>query len=154
MELDKIEELLEKYFEATTTEAEEKSLRSYFSQKKVAPHLEQYAPLFQYFSNAREERLTKQVTLPPTATDSSRNLSGRGATKRYLYRWISVAAVAVLMFGIYFGKSYHDRKQAEYAYQETKKAFDLLAQNFGRGTEKMAYLKEFEVTKQKIYNND
>ncbi len=154
MELDKIENLLEKYFEATTTEAEEKSLRSYFSQEKVAPQLEQYAPLFQYFSNAKEERFTKQVSLPPKAIDTSGYLLGRGGTRRYLYRWISVAAVAALMFGIYFGKSYHERKQAEYAYQETKKAFDLLAQNFGRGTEKMAYLKEFEATKQKIYNKN
>jgi hypothetical protein len=30
----------------------------------------------------------------------------------------------------------------------------LLASNFSRGTEKVAYLKEFEVAKQKIYNNN
>lgn len=154
MELDKIEKLLEKYFEATTTEAEEKYLRAYFSLEKVEPHLEKYASMFQYFSNAKEERFTKEVPLPVNARVSSRYLSGRDGIRRRLYRWISVAAVAVLMVGIYFGNSYHERKQAEYAYQETKKAFDLLAENFGRGTQKMAYLKEFESTKQKIYNND
>lgn len=149
MELDRIEKLLEKYFEATTTEAEEKALSTYFSQEKVAPHLEQYAPMFQYFSNAKEERFTKEVPLPAKTSNNY-----RVGTRRHLYKWVSVAAVAVLMFGIYFGKSYHERKQAEYAYQETKKAFDLLAENFGRGTEKMSYLKEFEATKQKIYNKD
>ena len=154
MELDKLERLLEKYFEATTTEAEEKYLKAYFLEEKVAPHLEQYAPMFQYFSNAGEERFTKPVSLPIGASDSSRYLWGRGGDKRHLYKWVSVAAVVVLMFGLYFGKTYQERKQAEYAYQETKKAFDLLAENFSRGTEKMIYLKEFEATKQKIYNND
>ena len=40
------------------------------------------------------------------------------------------------------------------AYQETKKALSLLATNLGKGTEKVAYLREFEETKQKIYNKN
>lgn len=139
MELDNIEKLLEKYFEATTTVAEEKELQTYFSQESVATHLEQYKPMFNYFSNAKEERYTKQVPLKP---------------RKNYYKWISIAAVAVLTFGIYFGNEYQEKKQAEYAYQETKKAFELLATNFGKGTEKVAYLQEFETAKQKIYNNN
>ncbi|WP_431121717.1 hypothetical protein [Flagellimonas flava] len=139
MELDNIEKLLEKYFEATTTVAEERTLQAYFSQKEVASHLEQYKSMFNYFSMAKEERYTKQVPLKP---------------RRNYYKWLSVAAVVVLTFGIYFGNEYQERKQAEYAYNETKKAFELLAENFGKGTEKVAYLQEFEVAKQKIYNND
>lgn len=139
MELDKINKLMEKYFEATTTVAEEEVLREYFLNEKVAPHLEQYIPLFQFFSRAKEEQFTKQVPLKP---------------RKYLYRWLSVAAVAVLVFGIYFGKNYQEKREAEYAYQQTKKALTLLASNFSRGTEKVAYLKEFEVAKQKIYNNN
>lgn len=139
MELDNIEKLLEKYFEATTTVAEEKELQTYFSQESVATHLEQYKPMFSYFSSAKEERYTKQVPLKP---------------RKNYYKWISVAAVAVLTFGIYFGNEYQEKKQAEYAYQETKKAFELLATNFGKGTEKVAYLQEFETAKQKIYNNN
>ncbi|PRX54428.1 hypothetical protein [Flagellimonas meridianipacifica] len=139
MELDRIENLLEKYFEATTTIAEEKILKQYFSQENIEPHLEQHRPMFNYFSVAKEERFTKQVPLKP---------------RRNYYKWMSVAAVAILTFGIYFGNQYRERKQAEIAYQETKKAFELLAENFGRGTEKVAYLQEFEAAKQKIYNND
>ncbi|MEZ4808855.1 MAG: hypothetical protein R2819_00730 [Allomuricauda sp.] len=139
MELDNIEKLLEKYFEGTTTVAEERTLGAYFSQENVATHLVQYKPLFNYFSIAKEERYTKQVPLKPRVN---------------YYKWLSVAAVAVLTFGIYFGNQYQERKQAEYAYNETKKAFELLAENFGRGTEKVAYLQEFEAAKQKIYNNN
>ncbi|TFG79090.1 MAG: hypothetical protein E4H26_00755 [Flavobacteriales bacterium] len=143
MESDKIETLLEKYFEATSTVAEEESLRTYFSGHAIAPHLEQYAPMFQYFSKAKEERFTKKVPTPKPIWH-----------KQAIYRWISVAAVAVLLFGVYFGREYQERKDAEYAYAETKKALDLLAQNFSKGTEKVAYLKQFEKTKQKIYNEN
>jgi hypothetical protein len=65
-----------------------------------------------------------------------------------------VAAVAVLIFGIYLGKNYQEQQKAEYAYNQTKEALRLLAENLDRGTEKMAYLNEFEATKQKILNNE
>ncbi|MGB5227005.1 MAG: hypothetical protein WBN55_01990 [Eudoraea sp.] len=139
MELDKIQKLLEKYFEATTTVEEEKQLRDYFSQDSVAPHLEQYAPMFAYFSIAKDERFTKQVPLKPRVS---------------YHKWISIAAVAVMVFGIFFGNDYREQREAEFAYSETKKALNLLAQNLERGTEKVAYLNEFEQTKQKIYNNN
>ncbi len=139
MELGNIEKILEKYFEASTTVAEERTLREYFAQDSVAPYLEQYRPMFNYFSIAKEEKYTKQVPLKPRVN---------------YYKWLSVAAAVVLTFGLYFGKEYQERKQAEYAYQETKKAFELLAENFGRGTEKVAYLKEFDQAKEKIYNNN
>ncbi|MGB5555439.1 MAG: hypothetical protein WBM83_12325 [Flavobacteriaceae bacterium] len=146
MESDNIEKLLEKYFEATTTVAEEETLRTYFSQKNVATHLAQYVPMFQYFSQAKEERYTKEIPLPKAK-----------APKKNMYQWLSVAAVAVLMLGIYFGNDYRqqrlEQEQAQLAYQETKKALNLLAENFSKGTEKVAYLNEFETTKQKIYNN-
>jgi len=139
MELDRIEKILEKYFEATTTVEEEKQLRDYFSKDSVAPHLEQYAPMFNYFSIAKDERFTKQVPLKPRVS---------------YHKWISIAAVAVIAFGIFFGNDYREQIEAEYAYSETKKALNLLAQNLERGTEKVAYLNEFEQTKQKIFNNN
>jgi hypothetical protein len=143
MELGNIEKLLDKYFEAKTTVAEENLLREYFTGEKVAPHLEQYSPLFGYLSQAKEERFTKQVPLKP---------------RMYHYRWISVAAAVILAFGIFFGpeqyQDYQEQKQAEIAYNETRKALSLLASNLERGTTKVAYLNEFEQTKQKIYKND
>lgn len=139
MESDRIEILVEKYLEASTSIAEEKELRAYFSQESIPAHLKEYAPMFQYFSIAKEERYTKPVPLK---------------TKRINFKWVSVAAVAVLMFGVYFGNEYQKQKEIDYAYSETKKALNLLASNFNRGTEKVAYLNEFENAKQKIYNNN
>ena len=145
MELDNyIEKLLEKYFEATTTASDEKELRNYFSQDAVAPHLEQYRPMFNYFSIAKEEQFTKQVPL--------------NTRKRINYGWISAAAAVVLAFGIYFGpdqyRAYQDKREAEFAYQETKKALNLLAENFGKGREHVAQLNEFAVAKSKVFNQN
>lgn len=146
MELDKtIEQLLEKYFEAETTVAEEEQLRNYFNTKEVAPHLVQYQSMFNYFSIAKEEQYTKQVPLK--------------TRKKINFGWMSTAAAVLIAFGIYFGNYQIEQRkteleQAEYAYQETKKALDLLATHFGKGTEKMAYLNEFEVAKSKVFNQN
>ena len=86
MELDRIEKLLEKYFDANTTVAEEEQLKEYFTKAEVAPQLKQYAPMFTYFSEAKDERFTKQVPLKPSVN---------------YYKWISIAAVAVMVFGIF-----------------------------------------------------
>jgi hypothetical protein len=140
MELDNIEKLLEKYLEATTTVAEEETLRNYFSQDSVATHLEQYSPMFQYFSKAKEERYTKQLPLAPTVVSSRRNY----------FKWASVAAV-VLLFGMYFGKSYMVEQtntlEEEYTQEEiaqAQEAFKLLAFNFNKGAEQLSHLNEFE----------
>ncbi|OQD43453.1 hypothetical protein [Croceivirga radicis] len=150
MELDKkIEVLLEKYFEANTTLAEEKLLRDYFAQDTIAEHLEAYRSMFGYFNKAKVDVYTKQVPLKPR-----RNVN---------FRWLSVAASVIVVIGLYFGqlgyRNYQEQKQLEqeqarYAYQQTKKALNLLAENFGKGTQKMAYLKTFEVSKDKIYNEN
>ena len=95
MELDRIKSILEKYFEASATEAEERELRDYFLSDAVSPELEMYIPMFSYFTQAGKERSVREVPLK---------------TKRnsYSYRWISIAAVLTLMFGMYFGKQVRD----------------------------------------------
>ena len=65
----------------------------------------------------------------------------------------------LLAFGAYLGNEYREeklreREQALVAYNETRKAFALLAENFNKGMEKAAYLNEFQTTKEKIYNYD
>jgi hypothetical protein len=148
MELDNIEKLVEKYFEATTTVAEEEILKRYFTQENAATHLEQYAPMFQYFSKAKEEKFTKRL---PMAHASS-------ISRRSIYKWMSVAAVVVLMFGIYFGGSLIKSDDAmtledQYTQEEiasAQEAFQLLALNFNKGAEKIGYLSEFEKTTHKF----
>ncbi|MDP5081517.1 MAG: hypothetical protein NWP87_02590, partial [Winogradskyella sp.] len=83
MVLNSIEKLIEKYHNAETSLKEEAQLKAYFASDAVAPHLEHYKPLFNYFSKSKQEQYTKDVPL--------------NTKKTKLYQWISVAAVAVLM---------------------------------------------------------
>ena len=161
MVLDNIEKLIEKYENAETTLQEEQQLKDYFSQETVAPHLEMYRPMFMYFLHTQNEQFTKDVPLKPEKT-------------RTLYKWISVAAVAVLMIGAYltFPRGATDPTPDQIAaLEETKKAFAMLSSNFkkgtdnmdalglmsesfNKGTENIAYLGEFSSTTNKIFKNE
>lgn len=148
MESDNIEKLLEKYFEATATVAEEESLKRYFSQDNVAEHLEAYAPMFQYFSKAKEEKYTKQLPLA----------QNKLSLKKSIYKWLSVAAVAVLIVGIYIGTDIGKDDEVvaledHYTQEEiaaAQEAFQLLAMNFNKGAEQIGYLGEFEKNTKKF----
>jgi len=134
MESHNIEKLLEKYFEATTTVVEEETLRNYFLQESVATHLEQYRPMFQYLSHAKEERFTKQVPIN----------TGR---KKQLFRWVSVAAVALLFIGVYFTRTTEESLEDIYTQEEiaaAEEALSLLAMNFNKGTDQFEHLEEFD----------
>ena len=163
MVLAEIEKLIEKYENAETTLQEEQQLKHYFSQETVAPHLEVYKPMFEYFLVNQEEQFTKDV---PLKTKSS-----------FIYKWISVAAVAVLMFCIYTQigsgpKTIEDLSPKELmAYNQTVEALDLvssqltkgtenmtalnlMSSNFNKGTENISYLEEFSSTTNKIFNTN
>jgi hypothetical protein len=161
MVLNKIEHLLEKYDNGETTLKEEQQLRAYFAQNDVAPHLESYRVMFQYFANTKQEQFTKDVPLQ---------------TKKYtLYKWISVAAVAVLMMTAYFQMNQkntladlnHDELMA---YNETVRALNLVSSKlnqgatslsvldfasnqFEKGEEQFNQMSEFSKTTNKIFKN-
>jgi len=141
MELANIEKLLEKYFEATASVQEEETLKAYFLQEQVAPHLEQYLPIFQYFANEQESKFTKDVPLKPR--------------KKY-FKWISVAAILIFLLSIAFtqfkfGKS--DKLEDYPEYAQVKEALMLVSENFNKGASHMNHLTEFENTTNKIFIN-
>ncbi len=163
-----IEKLLEKYDNGETSLQEEQELRAYFSQDKVAPHLESYRAMFQYFTNTKQETFTKDVPLHPD--------SYREKKRSYIYQWISVAAVIVIMFGIFTQfngdqpKSFDElTEEQQLAYNQTKEAFNLLSSKFSegqsnvsvlgvvgtqfeKGAEKIEYVSEFSKATNKILN--
>jgi len=125
MVLNNIEKLIEKYDNGETTLKEEQQLKDYFSQETVPPHLEVYKSMFQYFLYTHEEQYTKDVPLKSKKTYS-------------LYQWISVAAVAVIMLGVYFqmsGPTELEKQEALLAYNQTMEVFNLMSSNLNKGTE-------------------
>ena len=137
MELANIEKLLEKYLEATTSIAEENILRDYFLSDNVAPHLQQYQPLFGYFAASKDEKLTRTIQLK---------------TQKRNWKWLSIAASVVLLVSVYSGyDNYQDRLEAERVYAETKEALNMLSANLNKGSVAIAQLQHFEDTKNKIF---
>ncbi|NRD19776.1 hypothetical protein HNV08_06920 [Winogradskyella eckloniae] len=163
MVLNNIEKLIEKYNNAETTLKEEAQLKAYFLSDDVAPHLEHYKPMFQYFSNSKKEQYTKDVPLK--------------SIKTKLYQWISVAAVTVLMLGLIvpkvLGPSEQDLRDQEMAlatYNQTMEAFNLISlgmnkgktqltnlalvsENINEGVEQASRLEEFNVITNRILKN-
>ncbi|MCI9844073.1 hypothetical protein [Flavobacterium pectinovorum] len=150
MELNRIENILEKYFQGETTIAEEKELKEYFSSLNVAQHLKQYQPIFGYFSQVKEQKLTQEIPLQ---------------TKKQNVGWLSIAASVVVLLGIgtfyYVSDNSTDNVVAkselgtydnpEEALAATQKALALLSNNVNVGIESVHYIKEYEQSKNKIF---
>jgi len=155
MELAKIENLLEKYFEAETSIQEEATLQEYFAQDEVPEHLIQYKEMFNFFSNSSLETSNRTIQLEK---ESKRTIS---------IKWLSIAAMLVFFIGIYsvYQQNETEKEEARLAYMETQKALELISQNlnkgtgaiaqldnFNKGTDAMAQLRIFESTQKRIFN--
>jgi hypothetical protein len=138
MELANIEELVEKYLDATTTLQEEATLKKYFTGDNVAIHLQEYTSLFNYFAIAKEEQFKKTINLD-TKKSKKRNLP-----------WFSAAAAVALLVGLFFGKQqYHEneqRKEAQRIYVQVSKGLTLLSSNLKKGEQAVAVLYAYENT--------
>ena len=137
MVLNNIEKLLKKYENGETSLKEEQVLKNYFSSDTVAPHLEMYKPMFAYFLVNQQEQFTKDVPL------KTKNV--------FNYKWISVAAVAVLLVGIYLKEplksSYNDYAYGTYdnpeeALNEVTKSLAMISNKFNKGAATVNYLNE------------
>ncbi len=160
MVLSELEKLLEKYDLGETSVIEERQLRRYFNEEKVPAHLASYKVMFQYFETTKEEGYTRAISVEKN--------SGK-VKKNHIYQWIAIAAVAILMLGIFIPNMMGNEpartladlnpKERE-AYEKTKEALSMLSSNFNdaassvntlglmssnfkKGTEKVIYVKEF-----------
>ncbi|QEE51190.1 hypothetical protein FUA48_16925 [Flavobacterium alkalisoli] len=142
MELREIELLLDKYFDAETSIAEENQLKMYFSSSNVAPHLEQYRSMFGYFAQAGEQRFEKTIPLK---------------TKKRYVGWLSVAASVVIAFGVFTFINKEPQEDLgtfddpEIALRETQKALNMLSQNVNKGVNSINYLEEYENSRKTIF---
>ena len=142
MELASIEKLVEKYLNAETSLQEEATLKNYFLEGNVAPHLQEYEYLFNYFAIAKDETFTKTIKLEPKKS-KKRNL-----------KWLSVAASVVLLFSVFVGKHKYDenqqRKEAQRIYAQVSKGLELLSSNLQKGENAVATLHTYKNTVNKI----
>lgn len=148
MDSKQIDNLIKKYLDGATSSAEENELRVYFSSPNVAQHLEHYAPLFNYFDQAKSQKFRPELSLPQ-----------KRKRKRDAIIWSSIAASIVFFIGIgYFflvnlhtDSSLGTYENPEIALVETQKALALLSENVNIGIESVRYVDEFETAKRKVF---
>ena len=146
MELKLVEQLLEKYFQAETTIAEEKQLKAYFSSNDVAPHLAKYQSLFGYFETQKGTQFEQKLPLQ--------------SRKQNTVKWIGIAASFVVLFGLATFYFYPSEPKHEdlgtydnpvEAIAATQKALLMVSEQVNIGMESVVYLEEYEKTKKTIF---
>ena len=98
-----IEQLLESYFDCRTTLQEEQILRSFFSQEDVPGHLAEYADLFKYEVEAKEEVLDEkfdQRMLNLIAQDEKQKTCAIRMRTRHFVPFFKAAAVVAIAITI------------------------------------------------------
>lgn len=140
MEDHRIDELLSRYWEGETSLQEEQFLQQYFTSGSVREEHEAFAPLFQFFSHAREDEMEAEIEIPVEEKKEARTRSLRSLN------WIiGVAASLVLLLGVFFSSRndntltqeefvYEDTYDSpELAYEEFKKAMYMVSSKMNKG---------------------
>lgn len=157
MDSNRIEELLQKYWNCETSLEEEEQLRAYF-QSDVPEHLEKTASLFRYFETQ------KNKSLHDAAFDTIvRDKLTVSKTGRLLYNSLRIAAgVAVLIVaGWFVRREIEDAKPVEpvavdtyddpkLAFEETKKALLLISSSFEKAEEQAKKINLFNEAQQEV----
>ncbi|CAA0141688.1 hypothetical protein [Tenacibaculum maritimum] len=139
MELANIEKLIEKYLNGETTLEEETVLKNYFLSEEVAPHLQEYQVLFEYFKVSKEEFCEKEIQLKPNES------------KKKNWKWLSIAASITLLFSIYMGNNYYQQRKIEKQFGQVKEALEMLSVNLKKSDEAIVSLYTYENTVNKIF---
>ena len=134
MELANIEELVEKYLNAETSLQEEVTLKNYFKEGVIAPHLQEYESLFCYFANTKEEIFTKTIQLE-TKKPRGKKL-----------KWLSVAASVAVLVSVFIGSQEYEKYQQEKTFAQVSYALNMLSLNFKKGERAIAKVQTYENT--------
>jgi len=142
MELHKIKQNVEKYFEGKTSLEEEKELKNYFYSQNIVSELLPYRNLFVFFYQEKTTQSDQVFVL---------------RRKSNFKKWFSIAVSVITPMGIaFFMQQPEDLgtfDDPEIAFVETRKALNLIAENINKGKEKVYLLQEYENTKNRIFTN-
>ena len=144
-----IEALLERYYDAQTSEAEEQRLKDFFLHEEVPAHLQAEKEMF----------LQLQATDVPKGLEErlSQSIDRWGKKHRTLrLQWIgSIAASLLLLFGAGWYLQEPPRKDTcatpEEAYMEAQKALVLFSTALNKGMKQMDVLQETTERVEKIF---
>lgn len=155
MAYNNINNLLDKYWEGTTSLQEEQVLHDYFNSDEVSQELKQYQPLFQFFKVEKENQLPNNFEtevlqkLAPTVPKPAK-------IRKLYYNIMKSAAVVLVLVASYFTYSTLDGdtvkhgqsnmivydsnpEDAEAAYAAYRDALKLVSRKIDKGTNKAKF---------------
>ena len=152
MNLQEIKKLLEKFYEGETTLEEEKRLQDFFASDNIPAGLKVFRDQFQYFSDQKEVSLTDREFDRRVMQDirPQRSISGTAGRHFRIRLTIGIAAVVLLMFGIftvferYSGKIEDSYKDPKVAYIEARKIMLFVSNRLNKGTEQLDKVAKFQ----------
>ena len=146
MNTDRINELLERYYEALTTEAEEEELRRFFNEEEVPAHLMSERDLFVQLQAAGDACVVPEgFEEHLSATIDSWAAQEERPKRSHIYRlrWIGGIAASVLVAVAFSWSRYEPARRdtcatPEEAYAEAHDALMQFAQALNKGAEQLA----------------
>jgi len=128
--MNRIDEILEKYFAGSSSLTEEKELKTYFTSQDVKPEHEKYVHIFRAYEKE------KNATYPQNATYTIKRISFK---RRFMYTVSGIAAACLLVitvvrfqantgdYMILKGKRINDPEKArEYANAKLEKSLSVV----------------------------
>jgi hypothetical protein len=163
MDSNKIEALLQKYWNCETTLEEEQQLRQYFQHEAIPEQWKETAAIFRYFEENKKKSLNdvafdnRVMTTVQTPT--------RGKMVKFFYNTMRIAAgVTVLLTATWFVRNevrkttpqeivdtYDDPKLA---FEETKKALLMISKSFGTAETQTKKINMFNEAQEEIKKKD
>lgn len=172
MDFNRIEELLAKYWECDTTLQEEEELKKFFNGPDVPEHLLAYKSLFVYYheekKNGQLDDLFDEEVLKRIEEVKNGSEEKKGKVVSLFYNIAKVAAVVLVVVtaGYFVKQEYVDKKQEvdpyltdtfedpQKAFEETKKALQMISANFKKGREQARKVSVFHEAQEKAKDID
>jgi hypothetical protein len=162
MDLDKIDSLLQKYWNAETSLEEEQQLREFFAREPVPENLKETASLFRYFEQQ------KRLGVDDLAFDRELKKKLKPAGKVINLSMTQVARIAAGLFVVVAAtffvrqeikKAYPDEPTAEedtysdpkVAFEETKKALMMISKSFNKAQKEASKINVFNEATDKMH---
>lgn len=125
----RIEELMEKYWEAETSQSDEKELRELILK---AEGYEQEKALFKALNQFKSEE-PENLNIP------------KAKFRKLKSTWLNWAASVTILLGSFWGWRVYEQNQREQeAYEEVMKAFSMIQSNLSKGKEQLTPLKDLK----------
>jgi len=152
MNFKEIEELLDKFYEGSTTLTEEQQLRNFFTNESVPPHLSEHAELFRHLVNSGKEELPDPEFENRFLAEIEKTALIHVVIKRNQVLFLSsIAAGLLLLAGTIFTfrhdvflRSTKNNVAPEIAYQQAKNALAMLSVNLNIGLDQALKLGDFQ----------